>query len=170
MCRMRQTLRTGYSWEETLADWVALRALAQQSSHAAASASGGSTSAQVALPVPDLEMWLLDLFALEDDQEAQLDYVAQFKPPSEPVNDWNRRVSKVRLLLGCSLDMLVGLRLPSCHHRLLRASNGIPVALQTAGLGSCGVPQDHHPQPHTTAHSSGCVPRAVSWIWSQGHG
>lgn len=139
---IRQTARGGYAWEEMLASWVALRALALQAAAeaaegaeqtavaqegAAAAAEGAAAAAADdaterpaadgrdgegaagALPVgadapgqavPPLDVWLLDLFEREDDSEAQLDYVARFRPAAVAVEEWDRRVSKVRHSVG----------------------------------------------------------------------
>lgn len=40
-------------------------------------------------------MMLLDLFALEEDPEGQLDYLAAFRPPEMAQGDWDRGVSQV---------------------------------------------------------------------------
>ncbi|KIY94328.1 type I polyketide synthase [Monoraphidium neglectum] len=116
--RLQRTARGGHQWEEVLSSWAALHAFAlrclrtHNAAAAAAAASaapppGAPSDAGAAddvtadviggpmVPLPPLEGVLLDLFALEGDPEAQLDYLAQYRPPSVTPGDWDRGVSQV---------------------------------------------------------------------------
>lgn len=110
---MLDTVRSGYHWEEVLVSWVALHGLIQQ--HAAragmlvgslhdpalygesSSAASESSNGLAKSGVPALHSFLLQLFGMEEDPVAQLDYIAEFKPAQVPVEDWNRHVTEVSI-------------------------------------------------------------------------
>jgi len=68
---------------------------------------GGGGLAPVALvpPVPPLEVFFLDLFERDGDAEAQLDYMAQFRPVGMSTGDWDRGVSQVGVVCGLVLGL-----------------------------------------------------------------
>lgn len=106
--RLRQALRSGYQWEELLSSWVALYCkIAQHLQAAAATAAEHGSSAvgadgcaeQAAAAerqLPEFDAFLLHMFALEADSQAQLDFVAEFKPPAMSQANWDTEVGKVR--------------------------------------------------------------------------
>lgn len=117
--RLRQAVRSGYQWEELLSSWVALYCkvaqLLQQAATAPATAgAAGAGSAQAAAAegpapggaedappaaglqeLPEFDAFLLHMFALESDPQAQLDYVAEFKPPGMTQANWDTEIGKV---------------------------------------------------------------------------
>ena len=109
--RLQSAARAGLAWEETLTTWAALHAFAlrcaraaaaaerpgsPEGSHGSGSGGGGGGGGGGAPAVPPLEAFLLDLFALEGDAEAQLDYAARYRPAGMGLGDWDRGVSQVR--------------------------------------------------------------------------
>lgn len=123
--RLRQAVRSGYQWEELLSSWVALYCkIAQQLHVAAAAPSAGGADPSVAAKagkgaagspgstvqhstetaaglreVPDFDAFLLHMFALESDPQAQLDYVFEFKPPAMSQANWDTEIGKVSTYL-----------------------------------------------------------------------
>jgi len=107
--RLRQAARSGYQWEELLSSWVALycKIAQQQQVSAAARAeaakqrqgsqeAAGSQAEAAARQLPEFDAFLLHMFALEADPQAQLDYVAEFKPAAMSEGNWDTEVGKVR--------------------------------------------------------------------------
>lgn len=107
--RLRQATRSGYQWEELLSSWVALycKIAQQQQLSAAASAeaakqrqgpqeAAGSQAEAEARQLPEFDAFLLHMFALEADPQAQLDYVAEFRPAAMSEANWDTEVGKVR--------------------------------------------------------------------------
>jgi hypothetical protein len=124
--RLRQAVRSGYQWEELLSSWVALYCKIGQVTQAAAAAPAaaraqagagagqasvgngpgvGDGSADVAAAgaaaagvqeLPEFDAFLLHMFALEADPQAQLDYVAEFRPATMSVANWDTEIGKVR--------------------------------------------------------------------------
>lgn len=134
--RLRQSVRSGYQWEELLSSWVALYCQIAQHVHAAAAPGATATTAEQqrhAAPgaategadmrvqgrpsttdgsldaavevvggtpgggqLPEFDAFLLHMFALEADPQAQLDYVAEFKPAAMSQANWDTEIGKVR--------------------------------------------------------------------------
>jgi hypothetical protein len=102
--RLRQAVRSGYQWEELLSSWVALYCKIAQHLQAAAasaaehgSADGGAEQAVTAVrQLPEFDAFLLHMFALEGDPQAQLDFVAELKRPAMSQANWDTEVGKVR--------------------------------------------------------------------------
>ena len=111
--RLHATARSGPQWEETLSSWTALHAFAhrckrqyapglssqEQHSDSGSGAGSGVVPTEEFVAVPPLDEFLLDLFALEGDADAQLDWLARYRPPRMDASEWDRGVSQVR---GCS--------------------------------------------------------------------
>lgn len=51
--------------------------------------------------MPELDEFLLDLFALEGDAEGQLDWLLRYRPVDMDGSEWDRGVSQVRHGSGC---------------------------------------------------------------------
>jgi hypothetical protein len=113
--QLRSRVRSGYAWEELLSSWVAMYCLVTQpamaaATTAAAEALGGAGSSAAAAAgvgeqarpqhLPELDEFLLQMYALEGDPAAQLDALALYKPGSMSSADWDRAVGKVRALAG----------------------------------------------------------------------
>jgi hypothetical protein len=109
--QLRSRVRSGYAWEELLSSWVAMFCLVTQPAMAAATTAaaeapgGAGTTAAPAAGVsaeagpqhlPELDEFLLQMYALEGDPAAQLDALALYKPGSMSSADWDRAVGKVR--------------------------------------------------------------------------
>lgn len=141
--RLRQAVRSGYHWEELLSSWVALYckiAQVMQAAAATATAAAGRTDAGAGLGVaddsegaagvagvaaaavpelPEFDAFLLHMFALEADPQVQLDYVAEFRPPSMSLGNWDTEIGKVRspglLTATCMHCCCVFVGLGSCR-------------------------------------------------------
>jgi hypothetical protein len=101
--RLRQAVRSGYHWEELLSSWVALYCKVAQHLHTALTAAdAGKESAAAAadadllVQLPEFDAFLLHMFALESDPQAQLDFVTGFKPPAMSQANWDTEIGKVR--------------------------------------------------------------------------
>jgi hypothetical protein len=112
--QLRSRVRSGYAWEELLISWVAMYCLVTQPAMAAATAAateapgGAGTSAAAAAAgpglgeeagpqhLPELDEFMLQMYALEGDPAAQLDALALYKPRAMSGPDWDRAVGKVR--------------------------------------------------------------------------
>lgn len=142
--RLRQAVRSGYQWEELLSSWVALYCKIAQCLQAAAAeqgrgssavgAAGSAEQAAAALrELPEFDAFLLHMFTLEADPQAQLDFVAEFKPPAMSQANWDTEVGKVReaCVDGCHQPTVTVMTPP-----LLRLTKLLVGSCQVAG--SCG--------------------------------
>jgi hypothetical protein len=101
-CKVAQLLQQA----ATAAGAGAAGAISAQAAVAAGSAAPGSaedappaaeTAAAAAglRELPEFDAFLLHMFALESDPQAQLDYVAEFKPPGMTQANWDTEIGKV---------------------------------------------------------------------------
>lgn len=101
--RLRQATRSGYSWEELVSSWTALYckicAYAAAAAAAPAVEAGSDVGPDVRL-LPGLDEFLLQMFALEADPQAQLDLAADYRPAGMTQADWDTEVGKVSIYVG----------------------------------------------------------------------
>lgn len=122
-------------WEEMLYSWVCLHSMLsadaaaqQQAADSEVGAAGSSGHAAgmdaqgpphqpapvpALRPIPHLQQFLLNLCAVESSPEAQLDYIAAFRPATVSVVDWDRRVNEVLWRAAYMVSMVGGWNGPS---------------------------------------------------------
>lgn len=115
--QLSESARSGSRWEQLLANWTALFGLAAAAHRAypqltpapaAAPSPAGADAAALAStpaaaaaasasasPALDLGSFLLDMWAVEDEPELQVEALAAYKPAGMPVAAWDVRVNEV---------------------------------------------------------------------------
>lgn len=110
--QLRVSVRSGYQWEELVSSWTAMYCLLHELWLRQLSAGGGVHGEQL----PALDDFLLEMYVLEDEPNAQLDALASYKPAGITIQDWDREVGKVRCaLVVTAVNHLTYLLGQHCH-------------------------------------------------------